>query len=70
MNSLLADPFAQDYPEGLLHSLTACQASCLKFSHNHLACGTIHGDVVLYDLLTYGPARVLRGHTRTVQSVS
>lgn len=70
MNSLLADPFAQDYPENLLHTLTACQASCLCFSNNYLACGTVNGDVVLYDLLTYGPIRVLKGHTRTLQSVS
>ncbi|CCG84892.1 protein of unknown function [Taphrina deformans PYCC 5710] len=70
MNSLLSDPFAQDYPESLLQTLTACQASCLRFSNTHIACGTISGDVVLYDLLTFGPARILKGHCRTVQSVT
>lgn len=70
MNSLLADPFAQDYPEALLHTLTACQASCLKFSSHHIACGTVGGEIVLYDLITLNPARILRGHCRTVQSIA
>lgn len=70
MNSLLADPFAQDYPENLIYTLTACQASCISFSEAYLACGTITGEVVIYDLLTHGPALVLKGHSRTLQSVS
>ncbi|ORY77012.1 WD40-repeat-containing domain protein [Protomyces lactucae-debilis] len=69
MNSLLADPFAQDYPETLLHTLPHYQASCIRFCETHLAAGTLSGDVILYDLLTLAPARILRAHSRTIQSL-
>lgn len=70
MNSLLADPFQQDYPETVLHTLDGLNASCIRFSGTHLAVGTIDGDLHLIDLLTWSSARRIRGHVRTVQSVA
>ncbi|KAK9235997.1 WD40-repeat-containing domain protein [Lipomyces kononenkoae] len=74
MNLLLSDPFAlsQEYPENLTHTLNYGHSTCIKFNRkgDYLASGLIDGTVVVFDFETYGIARVLRGHTRSVQSLS
>ncbi|KAK9472206.1 WD40-repeat-containing domain protein [Dipodascopsis tothii] len=74
MNLSFVDPFAQtqDYPDNLTHTLQYGQATCLKFNRNgdYLASGLFDGTVVVFDFDTYGIARVLRGHTRAIESLS
>jgi COMPASS component SWD1 len=71
MNAELLDPFAQDYPEGLTNSYNFGHATCLRFNHSgsHVAVGLVDGAVIIWDTATSGVARVLKAHTRTVQSV-
>ncbi|OLL22689.1 Set1 complex component swd1 [Neolecta irregularis DAH-3] len=70
-NLELLDPFAQDYPESLTASLAYGHATCARFSPrgDHLAAGLADGAVVIWDFVTAGISRLMRGHTRTVQSV-
>ncbi|KAK6338826.1 chromatin binding protein [Orbilia brochopaga] len=74
MNLSLADPFSlsQDYPEVFSHSLHYGHSSCVVFNRRGdlLASGRHDGTVVLFDVETGGLARIMRGHTRSVQSVS
>ncbi|KAK9455695.1 WD40-repeat-containing domain protein [Dipodascopsis uninucleata] len=74
MNLLLLDPFAlsQEYPENLTHTLQYGHSTCVKFNRkgDYLASGLIDGTVIVFDFDTYGIARVLRGHTRPIQSLS
>ena len=72
MNRELLDPFALDYPESLSRTLEYGHATCLRFSASgqHIAAGLASGEVVIYDVATYGVARVLTGHSRTVQSLA
>ncbi|KAK9467567.1 WD40-repeat-containing domain protein [Lipomyces arxii] len=74
MNLLLLDPFAiaQEYPENLTHTLNFGQSTCIKFNRkgDYLASGLVDGTVIVFDFDTYGIARVLRGHTRPIQSLS
>ncbi|KAK9450758.1 WD40-repeat-containing domain protein [Limtongia smithiae] len=74
MNLLLADPFAlaQEYPENLTHTLNYGRSTCIRFNRkgDYLASGLADGTVIVFDFDTYGIARVLRGHTRAVQSLS
>ena len=72
MNRELLDPFALDYPESLSCTLDYGHATCLRFSVSgqHIAVGLASGEVVIYDVATYGVARVLTGHSRTIQSLA
>ncbi|KAK6340284.1 chromatin binding protein [Orbilia blumenaviensis] len=74
MNLSLADPFSlsQDYPEVFSHSLHYGHSSCVVFNRRGdlLASGRHDGTVVLFDVETGGLARIMRGHTRSVQSIS
>jgi len=71
MNAELLDPFAQDYPEALTASYNLGHATCLRFnrSGSHVAVGLVDGLVLVWDTATSGIARVLKAHTRTVQSL-
>ncbi|ODQ55874.1 Set1 complex component swd1 [Saitoella complicata NRRL Y-17804] len=71
-NLELLDPFAQDYPETLVTQLSFGHACCLRFNRtgSHLAAGLLDGSVVIWDFLTHGPVRTLKGHTRPINSVS
>ena len=71
MNAELLDPFAQDYPEALTASYNFGHATCLRFnrSGSHVAVGLVDGLVLVWDTATSGIARVLKAHTRTVQSL-
>ncbi|KAK9379037.1 WD40-repeat-containing domain protein [Kockiozyma suomiensis] len=74
MNLLLTDPFSlsQEYPENLTHILDYGRSTCLRFNRkgDYLASGLFDGSVIVFDFDTYGIARVLRGHTRPVTSLS
>lgn len=74
MNLALLDPFilAQDFPDTLSGSLRSGHACSLRFNRrgDYLAAGRVDGTVVIWDMDTYGVARKLRGHTRSVQSLS
>lgn len=71
MNAELLDPFAQDYPEALSGSFNFGHATCLRFNHSgsHVGVGLVDGAVIIWDTATSGVARVLKAHTRTVQSL-
>lgn len=71
MNAELLDPFAQDYPETLTASFNFGHATCLRFNHSgsHVAVGLVDGAVTIWDTATSGIARILKAHTRTVQSL-
>jgi hypothetical protein len=71
MNAELLDPFAQDYPEALTASFNFGHATCLRFNHSgsHVGVGLVDGAVIIWDTATSGVARVLKAHTRTVQSL-
>src|SRR5215471_16693150 len=71
MNAELLDPFAQDYPEALTASFNFGHATCLRFnrSGSHVGVGLVDGAVIIWDTATSGIARVLKAHTRTVQSL-
>ena len=71
MNAELLDPFAQDYPEALTASFNFGHATCLRFNHSgsHVGVGLVDGGVIIWDTATSGVARVLKAHTRTVQSL-
>jgi COMPASS component SWD1 len=71
MNAELLDPFAQDYPESLTDSFNVGHATCLRFNHSgsHVGVGLVDGLVIIWDTATSGVARILKAHTRTVQSL-
>jgi COMPASS component SWD1 len=71
MNAELLDPFAQDWPEALTASYNFGHSTCLRFnrSGSHVAVGLVDGTIIIWDFATSGVARLLKGHTRTVQSV-
>jgi WD40 repeat protein len=71
MNAELLDPFAQDYPETLTASFNFGHATCLRFNTggSHVAVGLVDGTIIIWDIATSGVARVLKAHTRTVQSL-
>jgi COMPASS component SWD1 len=71
MNAELLDPFAQDYPEALTASFNFGHATCLRFNHSgsHVGVGLVDGAVIIWDTATSSVARVLKAHTRTVQSL-
>jgi COMPASS component SWD1 len=71
MNAELLDPFAQDYPETLTASFNFGHATCLRFntSGSHVSVGLVDGTIIVWDTATSGVARVLKAHTRTVQSL-
>lgn len=71
MNYELLDPFAQDYPESLTRTIHAGHSTAIRFSRRGdlLASGLVDGGIVIWDLVTWSVSCVLRGHTRTIQSV-
>ncbi|ODQ65055.1 WD40 repeat-like protein [Nadsonia fulvescens var. elongata DSM 6958] len=73
MNLSLLDPFAlaQDYPNTLSTTLKWGHSSALRFNHQgtYLASGTIDGTIVIFDFDTNGVITILKGHTRTIQSL-
>ncbi|CCJ29677.1 unnamed protein product [Pneumocystis jirovecii] len=71
MNLELLNPFSQEYPESLTSSLSYGHAMLIRFNKkgDHLAAGLFDGAVIIWDLLTNGVSRVLKGHTRPIQSV-
>ncbi|EMR10720.1 hypothetical protein PNEG_00870 [Pneumocystis murina B123] len=71
MNLELLNPFSQEYPENLTSSLSYGHAMLIRFDKkgDHLAAGLFDGVIIIWDLLTNGVSRVLKGHTRPIQSV-
>lgn len=71
MNLELLNPFSQEYPENLTSSLSYGHAMLIRFNKkgDHLAAGLFDGVVIVWDLLTNGVSRILKGHTRPIQSV-
>ncbi|AOA61538.1 COMPASS component [Komagataella phaffii CBS 7435] len=73
MNLSLLDPFAvaKEYPEVLFSKLEFGHSTLIKSSYNsdYLASGTIDGDIVIIDLDTHGIIKILRNHTRAINSL-
>ncbi|KTW30341.1 hypothetical protein T552_00813 [Pneumocystis carinii B80] len=71
MNLELLSPFSQEYPENLTSSLSYGHAMLIRFDKkgDHLAAGLFDGVIIIWDLLTNGVSRILKGHTRPIQSV-
>lgn len=73
MNLLLSDDYLlQDYPENITNTIRSGHATCLRFNckGDYLASGRIDGTVVIWDLDTMGVARKLRGHSKSISSLS
>ncbi|CDK30029.1 unnamed protein product [Kuraishia capsulata CBS 1993] len=74
MNQLLLDPFiiAKEYPETLVQTLSFGHSTCLKFNEygDYLASGTSDGIIAIIDLDTNGIIKLLRSHTRPINSLS
>ncbi|OAA62052.1 WD repeat protein [Niveomyces insectorum RCEF 264] len=73
MNLLLSEDYLlQDYPENITHTIRSGHATCLRFNRkgDYLASGRVDGTVVVWDLDTMGVARKLRGHSRSISSLS
>ncbi|TLD23025.1 hypothetical protein PspLS_07455 [Pyricularia sp. CBS 133598] len=73
MNLLLSDDYLlQDYPENITNTIRSGHATCLRFNRkgDYLASGRVDGAVVVWDLDTMGVARKLRGHSKSVTSLS
>lgn len=73
MNLLLSDDYLlQDYPENITNTVRSGHATCLRFNRtgDYLASGRVDGAVVVWDLDTMGVARKLRGHSKSVSSLS
>ncbi|KAL5615010.1 hypothetical protein BROUX41_005075 [Berkeleyomyces rouxiae] len=73
MNLLLSDDYLlQDYPEHITNTIRSGHATCLRFNYkgDYLASGRAEGTVVVWDLDTMGSARKLRGHNKTISSLS
>ncbi|KKA26283.1 hypothetical protein TD95_000084 [Thielaviopsis punctulata] len=73
MNLLLSDDYLlQDYPEHITNTIRSGHATCLRFNYkgDYLASGRVDGTVVVWDLDTMGSAQKLRGHNKTISSLS
>lgn len=73
MNLLLSDDYLlQDYPEYITNTVRSGHSTCLRFNRkgDHLASGRVDGTVVVWDIDTMGVARKLRGHNRSITSLS
>ncbi|KAL1900162.1 chromatin binding protein [Sporothrix stenoceras] len=73
MNLLLSEDYLlQDYPEHITNTIRSGHATCLRFNRkgDYLASGRVDGTVVVWDLDTMGVARKLRGHSRSISSLS
>jgi COMPASS component SWD1 len=73
MNLLLSDDYLlQDYPEHITNTIRSGHATALRFNRkgDYLASGRVDGTVVVWDLETMGVARKLRGHNKSVTSLS
>lgn len=73
MNLLLSDDYLlQDYPENITNTIRSGHATCLRFNRkgDFLASGRVDGTVVIWDLDTMGVARKLRGHSKSISSLS
>ncbi|KAG6367893.1 hypothetical protein INS49_002092 [Diaporthe citri] len=73
MNLLLSDDYLlQDYPENITNTIRSGHATCLRFNRkgDYLASGRVDGTVVIWDLDTMGVARKLRGHSKSISSLS
>lgn len=71
MNRELLDPFALDYPESVSRTLVCGHTTCLRFDPlgTHIAAGLGDGSIAIWDFGTFGITRILKGHTRAIQSV-
>lgn len=71
---MASDPFANDRPETLEHTLDA-GATCIaynrggKYTGALLASGRFDGFVNVWDMLTLAPLRVFEGHVKAVSTV-
>lgn len=75
MNLLLSDPEeAIEYIEQITNTNTirSGHATCLRFNRtgDFLASGRVDGTVVVWDIETMGVARKMRGHHRSITSLS
>lgn len=73
MNLLLSDEYLlQDYPEYITNTIRSGHSTCLRFNRkgDYLASGRVDGTVVVWDIDTMGVARKLRGHNRSITSIS
>lgn len=75
MNLLLADPEeAVEYIEQITNTNTirSGHATCLRFNKtgDFLASGRVDGTLVVWDIETMGVARKMRGHNRSITSLS
>ncbi len=73
MNLLLSEDYLlQDYPEHITNTIRSGHSTCLRFNRkgDYLASGRGDGTVVVWDLDTMGVARKLRGHSRSITSLS
>ncbi|KAG7114563.1 Set1 complex component swd1 like protein [Verticillium longisporum] len=75
MNLLLADPEeAVEYIEQITNTNTirSGHATCLRFNRtgDFLASGRVDGTLVVWDIETMGVARKMRGHNRSITSLS
>lgn len=70
---LLSDDYLlQDYPENITNTIRSGHSTCLRFNRkgDYLASGRVDGTVVIWDLDTMGVARKLRGHSKSISSLS
>ncbi|KAJ9151799.1 DNA-directed RNA polymerase subunit [Pleurostoma richardsiae] len=73
MNLLLSDDYLyQDYPDVPGGTIRSGHSTCLRFNRkgDYLASGRVDGTVVIWDLDTMGVARKLRGHSKSISSLS
>ncbi|KAJ3054017.1 hypothetical protein HK097_002846 [Rhizophlyctis rosea] len=76
MNLELLDPFGQDFPEVIEDRLAwhehEITITCCRFNRRGtlLASATLEGICLVWDLATKGVARVLRGHSLAITSLS
>lgn len=74
MNRLINDDYLrlQDYPEHITNTIRSGHSTCVRFNRkgDYLASGRVDGTVVIWDLDTMGVARKLRGHAKSVSSLS
>lgn len=73
MNLLLSDDYLlQDYPENITNTIRSGHATVLRFNRkgDYLASGRVDGTIVIWDLDTMGVARKLRGHSKSITSLS
>lgn len=73
MNLLLSDDYLlQDYPENITNTIRSGHATVLRFNRkgDFLASGRVDGTIVIWDLDTMGVARKLRGHSKSITSLS